>query len=300
MLKTSNTTLLILAAGLGSRYGGLKQLDGVGPNNEVIMEYSIHDAIKAGFSRVVFVISRDLETILQTQIIPKFQSAIQLDYVFQDIHQVPGGYTVPPERIKPWGTGHAILAAKGAIQTPFAVINADDFYGPGAFRTAAHALADMPLTSNAYFMLGYEITNTLSKHGGVSRGLCKASDQYLLSIVEHTDLKETNGQIQGKVETVVQSVAHDAVVSMNFWGFSPHVFQLLEERFSLFLENAPAITSEFYITDPLDYAIKNGLIKIQIIKTKEKWFGVTYLEDRASVVASLQQRIQEGMYPHKL
>lgn len=302
-MKSTSPIILVLAAGIGSRYGGIKQLDTIGPNGESLMEYSIFDAAKAGFKKVVFVIKKDLEILFQNKIIQKYKGLIEIDYVFQELKAIPQPFKCPEERIKPWGTGHAILAAKEKIDAPFAVINADDFYGPSAFKIMAEALNKMKMNDHNFFILTYKLDNTLSDHGSVSRGVCKEKDHHLESIIEHTQLiKAPSGEIFDRSgHHAATPLSPDTPVSMNFWGFSPKLFPLLEKGFCHFLENRiQEPSSEFFITTPLDLAIKQGEIKISILKTDEKWMGVTYQEDKEIAHEGLKRMVQEGTYPRQL
>ncbi|MCP4754348.1 MAG: NTP transferase domain-containing protein [Proteobacteria bacterium] len=293
--------LLILAAGIGSRYGGVKQLDGFGPNGETIMEYSLHDAINAGFKRVVFVINKCLEELFTKQIISKYQDEIEIATVHQELDLLPKGFAPPTDRQKPWGTAHAILTAKNSIDSPFAVINADDFYGPEAFKIMANKLATMSPSSSDFFLMGYILSNTLSDYGSVSRGLCKVKNGFLSSIEELTKITKTKDGITFQERGKTRTISPDSVVSMNFWGFSPKIFEILEKRFELFLEhNSASKTAEFFIADPLDYAVKNNQIRIELLTTSEKWLGITYASDKKMVINGIQHHIDNGSYPENL
>ena len=296
-------TLFILAAGMGSRYGGLKQLDGVGPNGETIMDYSVYDAIRAGFGKVVFVIRHDFEQEFRDKIISKYQDHIDVDVVFQDITALPAGFAPNPERTKPWGTGHAVLMGKDAIKEPFAVINADDFYGAESFQILADALRKVADKENCYCMVGFQIENTLSENGTVSRGHCQVSEEGYL-----TGVNECHG-IQRKGDKLVHTLADGteaefpagAAVSMNMWGFTPDYFVHTEKAFIEFLQkNASELKSEFYIPTVVNDLITSGTVTLKVEKTPSKWFGVTYAADRDDVVARIQKLIDEGVYPNKL
>lgn len=302
-MKSTSPLLLVLAAGIGSRYGGIKQLDTIGPNGESLMEYSIFDAAKAGFKKVVFVIKKDLEDLFLDKIINKYNHLIELDYVFQELDSLPTPYERPVDRKKPWGTGHAILAAQEKITAPFAVINADDFYGSEAFKIMKTALDNMTSESHNFCILTYKLNNTLSDHGSVSRGVCKEKDGFLDSITEHTKLVKTStGEIIDQSGVHGESpLSPSTHVSMNFWGFSPQLFPLLQDGFFEFLKtDISELSSEFFITHPLDQAIQSGKIKISILETDEKWMGVTYKADKEIAQTGLKNMIKEGVYPANL
>ena len=296
-------TLFILAAGMGSRYGGLKQLDGVGPNGETIMDYSVYDAIRAGFGKVVFVIRHDFEQEFRDKIISKYQDHIDVDVVFQDITALPAGFAPNPERTKPWGTGHAVLMGKDAIKEPFAVINADDFYGAESFQILADALRKVADKENCYCMVGFQIENTLSENGTVSRGHCQVSEEGYL-----TGVNECHG-IQRKGDKLVHTLADGteaefpagAAVSMNMWGFTPDYFVHTEKAFIEFLQkNASELKSEFYITTVVNDLITSGTVTLKVEKTPSKWFGVTYAADRPATIEQFKRLTDEGVYPQKL
>ncbi len=301
MKENEGPTLLILAAGIGSRYGGSKQTEAIGPNNETILEYSIFDAIRTGFKRIVFVINTKLEETFNSRIIPKYRNRIELDYVFQKLDHLPEGYHLPIQRKKPWGTGHAVLSAKGNIHTPFAVINADDFYGSSAFEIMGGVLGTMDSSSSDFFLVGYRLGNTLSDHGSVSRGLCAVKDGFLASIKELRKITKNDIEIVFQEDGKTQTVDPDSIVSMNFWGFSPNIFNILERQFKSFLQKKiDSESAEFFIVDPLDHAIKNRLARIGVLTTTEKWLGITYLADREMVINGIKRRIEKGFYPEKL
>ncbi len=298
-------TLLILAAGMGSRYGGLKQLDPVGPSGETLLDYSIFDALRAGFGRVVFVIRRDFETEFRERIGKFYEQHVDVAYVFQELDALPAGFSIPEGRTKPWGTGHAIWCARNQVRGPFAAINADDFYGAEAYRVLANffagTLADT--TINRFAMVGYQLDRTLSDHGSVSRGVCiknKADD--LLSVEEFTKLERTttgakNVQPDGK-EIEFQG---NEIVSMNFWGFTPAVFPLLSQRLEAFLrEHGQEAKSEFYIPFAVADMIAQKTAKVTALSTDSDWFGVTYREDKEIVMESIKQLVEQGAYPASL
>ncbi|MFH2128907.1 MAG: sugar phosphate nucleotidyltransferase [bacterium] len=300
-MNKNSPVLLILAAGAGSRYGGLKQLDGYGPNGETIMDYSVFDAIRSGFRKAVFVIQREHLDLFETRIVPKFRSKIEIGYAFQNIHDLPAGLPSPVKREKPWGTGHAVLSARKEISQPFAVINADDFYGQGAFQTMADELQKLDPQSSNFFLMGYQVSNTLSEHGYVSRGLCGSQNGFLTEIKELTKITKVGDRIHYREESADQSLDPDAIVSMNFWGFTPRMFEFIEQGFKRFIrENFNNPEAEYFITRPVDEAIKNKLANVQLLATSEKWLGVTYIEDKAAVVQGIRDRIEKGLYPEAL
>lgn len=294
-------TLLVLAAGMGSRYGGLKQLDGVGPHGETIMDYSIYDAIRAGFGKVVFVIRKDFEKDFNEKILSKYKGHIPVEVAFQSIDDLPEGFTVPEGRVKPWGTGHAVRAARGVIAEPFAVINADDFYGQDAFVVLARQLQ---ANDSNYSMVGFRVGNTMSESGTVSRGVCTVgADGNLANIVERTAIGyDANHNIKFKDENgVEQQLQSNTPVSMNFWGFNPDYFEYTERDFLKFLnEKGGELKSEFYIPTVVDGLIKSGEKSVKVLDTESQWFGVTYPEDRPGVVAKLAALHADGTYPDKM
>ncbi len=293
-------TLVIMAAGMGSRYGGLKQMDPVGPNGETLLEYSIHDAIQAGFGKIVFVIRTDFEAEFKEQVGSRFEGMIEVQYAFQSLENLPDGFTLPAGRTKPWGTGQAVLACKGLINEPFAVQNADDFYGAEAYQTISEAFASMPEGESC--MVGYLIRNTLSPHGSVSRGICGTTDGFLSSIVERTHIEANeDGTIQFHENNTVTDMTGEEICSMNFWGFSPSFFQTLEEKFIAFLKaKGQELKSEWYIPEIVDDMINNGQTRVKVLSSEGKWFGVTYPEDKPTVVAALQAMHAAGTYPPRL
>jgi choline kinase len=296
-------TLFVLAAGMGSRYGGLKQLDGLGPNGETIMDYSIYDAIKAGFGKIVFVIRKSFETDFKELVVNKFKNLIDVEIVFQDIANVPAGSTYIAEREKPWGTNHAVLMGKDVIKEPFAVINADDFYGQESFAVLADFLRSVAGKQNEYCMVGYHVGNTLSESGSVSRGVCEVDEKgNLTNVVERTHIEEKGGAIiylDEKGEEV--SIAANTPVSMNMWGFTPDYFDYSEEYFIEFLaENGQKLKSEFYIPLAVNNLIVSGKVSCKVLDTTSKWFGVTYAEDRPQVVLKINELIRKGIYPKQL
>ncbi len=297
-------TLLILAAGVGSRYGGLKQLDKIGPSGETIIDYSIYDAIQAGFGRVVFIIKESIEKDFKEVFIEKLWEKIDIDYVFQETWMVPEGILITDERQKPWGTGHAVMMAEKKIPGPFAVINADDFYG----REAFHAIADYykeltPARENDYCMVGYMLSNTLSEFGAVSRGVCRISKQSeLLEVTEHTHIEKKGPRIVFKDEKgVSHDISGDTVVSMNFWGFTPSFFSQLNAGFAAFIQNnAENPKAEFYIPSMVNQLIQAGESKVKVLNCQGKWFGMTYKEDRLFVIQGIRELIKQKVYPENL
>lgn len=295
-------TLLILAAGMGSRYGGLKQVDRLGPNGETIPDYSIYDALRAGFEKVVVVIRKDIEADFR-EFFDVFSKHIEVEYVFQELDNIPEGYTVPAERAKPWGTGHAIMMAENVVNEPFAVINADDFYGFEAYDIIGKHLAKLDNGSTDYCMPGYVLKNTLSDFGSVSRGICSVDeDNQLVSIVERTKIQKKEGKVffineEGK-ET---EISDEAIASMNFFGFTPSLFAFLRREFKKFLDaNVDKPKAEFYIPSVVHTLLENKEASMKVYKTNSEWFGITYREDRANVVNRLQQLANENKYPEKL
>jgi len=295
-------TLFVLAAGMGSRYGGLKQLDGLGPNGETIMDYSIFDAIRSGFGKVVFVIRKDFEADFREKVLSKYENHIPVEVVFQSIDDLPEGFTCPAERTKPWGTNHAVLMGRNVIREPFAVINADDFYGRDGFRVLGQWLSGAG-GAGQYCMVGYRVGNTLSESGTVSRGICRTDDKgYLTGVVERTDIARVNGRItftgdDGKPATTEENTP----VSMNMWGFTPDYFVHSERYFREFLEaNLDKPKAEFFIPLVVNDLIVSGKASVEVLDTTAKWFGVTYAADRQGVVDQINALIAAGEYPEKL
>ncbi|GAA0541576.1 sugar phosphate nucleotidyltransferase [Chitinophaga japonensis] len=295
-------TLLILAAGMASRYGSLKQIQQFGPSGETIVDYSIFDAIRAGFGKIVFIIRKDFEKDFKDIFEPKLKGRVATDYVFQEMSAFTNGHEVPADRSKPWGTAHAVLCAKDAINEPFAVINADDFYGRDAFEKAA-AFLNNQCKPDVYAVVGYELGKTTSEHGSVSRGVCAAdANGNLTAINERTKIYLDNGQIvYEEADGSKHPLSPDTPVSMNFWGFHPSVFQLSEEQFKAFLDkNIGNPKSEFFIPIVVDHFIQHKLGVVNVIPTSSQWFGVTYKEDAPGVQASLNALVQQGEYPGNL
>jgi len=295
-------TLLILAAGMASRYGSMKQIQGFGPAGETIMDYSIYDAIRSGFKKLVFIIRKDFADDFKKIFEPKLKGRIEVDYVYQDLHAFVNGYKVPAERTKPWGTAHAVLCAKDAVKEPFAVINADDFYGHDAFKKASFFL-NHECKDDLYSIIGYELAKTLSDNGSVSRGVCEVDkDNNLVSIAERVKIyRDDNNKITYEEGEKKYEVADDSKVSMNFWCFSPSVFPFIAKIFSEFLaKNGNNPKAEFFIPIIGDRFISEGRGKIKVIPTASKWFGVTYKEDAPEVQESLNRLIKAGEYPDRL
>ena len=296
-------TLLVLAAGMGSRYGSLKQVDKLGPSGESIIDYSIYDAIRAGFGKVVFVIRKSIEADFR-EVFGRFADKIEVDYAFQELDAIPQGLQVPEDRQKPWGTGHAILVAASKIKTPFAVINADDFYGAQSFKVMAdHLTAKHTSDKDLYSMVGYVLENTLSEHGHVSRGVCELTkNDILTSVVERTQIQPMDGKIAFKdQDNSWHALSGKEIVSMNFWGFPQSVFALLEEKFKLFIvANLQNPKAEFYIPFAVNDLVKEGKACVKVLKTSDMWFGVTYKEDKDTTVSKLNELVTNGIYPKKL
>ena len=291
----NDITLLVMAAGMGSRYGGLKQLDEVGPSGETIIDYSVFDAIKAGFSKIVFIIRKDFEDEFKTKISNKFSNDIQVEFVFQDIHQLPTGFSLPEDRIKPWGTGHAVLCASNFIDGPFNAINADDYYGRESFKT----IADYYNNGNDSFsMVAFKLKKTLSDFGSVTRGLCTVNNDKLINVVETENLVKSGSGITSNSDLDLNG---DEPVSMNMWGFTPAIFDYLNEMFEVFLsKNIYDIKSEFLIPSVINDLINSGDELVQVLYSKSSWFGVTYKQDKSYVVQQIQNLVNSGFYPHKL
>ena len=292
-------TLLVLAAGMGSRYGGLKQMDGVGPNGEAILDYSVKDAIRAGFGKVVFVIRHSFDTDFRKVFNAKrWNDCIEVRYVYQELDCLPEGFSVPEGREKPWGTNHAVLMAKDEISEPFAIINADDFYGSDAFRVMADHLVTLEHSDGRYCMVGYRLENTLSENGSVSRGVCRVDDKgLLLGMDERTAIQRKDSGIVYTDGEGEHPLPADAVVSMNLFGFTPDYFQKSEKLFVKFLsERGSELKSEYYIPYAVNTFIADGSAVMSVLKTTAKWFGVTYKEDRPAVVERLKALHDQGVY----
>ena len=300
-------TLFLLAAGMGSRYGGLKQLDTLGPHGETIMDYSIYDAINAGFGKLVFVIRKDFEDDFRRIVLSKYEGHIPCELVFQSLDALPKGFTCPEGRTKPWGTNHALMMGESVINEPFAVINCDDFYDRDSFQVMGKWLSELPEGSTGkYSMVGFRVGNTLSDSGTVSRGVCSNNEQHLLtSVVERTKIQRFDGVVKylGDDGETWVAIPDNTPVSMNFWGFTPDYFQHSNEFFKEFLsdpKNMENPKSEFFIPLMVDKLINDGTATCEVLDTTSKWFGVTYPEDRPSVVEKFQKLHDEGVYPDKM
>lgn len=297
-------TLFVLAAGMGSRYGGLKQLDGLGPNGETIMDYSIFDAIRGGFGKIVFVIRKDFEKDFREKILSKYENHIPVDLVFQSVDKLPAGFTCPEGRVKPWGTNHAVLMGKEVINEPFAVINADDFYGRDSFAVLGRWLSELPEgAKNRYCMVGFRVGNTLSESGTVARGICSTNDEgCLTTVVERTEIMRVDGKVCYKDEQGAWVAVDDNTpVSMNMWGFTPDYFKYSEEYFIDFLKNnLDNLKAEYFIPLMVNKLINEGTATVKVLDTTSKWFGVTYAADRQGVVDKIQSLVDAGEYPSKL
>jgi UTP-glucose-1-phosphate uridylyltransferase len=293
-------TLLVLAAGMGSRYGGIKQIDGFGPNGETIMDYSLFDAIRAGFTKVVFIVREEILETVKEKFQPKAKGKIEIDFVIQSLDKLIPEQYKNPERVKPWGTGHAVLCAEPAIAEPFVVINADDFYGKDSFASVARFFQGE--SSGSHAMVGYTLKNVLSEHGSVSRGVGEKDDNgFLKSVVERTTIVTENGKIISKEKEGDLVLSPDAPTSMNFWGFQPAIFPIARKLFDEFLKNNHQnIKAEFYIPLIANEMVKRGMGKIKVLDGGNIWFGVTYKEDKDDVSSRIKALIAKGEYPQKL
>lgn len=296
-------TLFVLAAGMGSRYGGLKQLDQLGPNGETIMDYSIYDALQAGFGKVVFVIRKDFEQDFREKVLKKYENHVPVEVVFQSTDKLPEGYTCPADRTKPWGTNHALLMGRDVIKEPFAVINADDFYGRDAFRVMGEELMRPRDRKGDYAMVGFRVGNTMTENGSVARGVCATKDGLLTDVVERTAISyDPNHNIVFTDENgVEQTLEPNTPVSMNLWGFTPDYFEFSDREFRKFLDkdlNTPK--AEFFIPLCIDTLIRNGGASVKVLDTDSRWFGVTYAADRPGVVEKFAELHREGTYPTPL
>ena len=293
-------TLLVLAAGMGSRYGGLKQIDPVGPADETIIDYSIYDAMRVGFGKLVFVIRKDIEQQFKEIVGARFERRIAVEYVFQELDKLPPGCSLPAGRTKPWGTTHAILMAADTIGEPFAAINADDFYGAEAYRLLAQHLTS---GTTDYAMVGFILRNTLSKFGSVARGVCRVDENnHLKSVVEMMKIEPDGGGAKNTdAARQITKLTGEEAVSMNFWGFTPALFPQLKTQFEAFLKKSGGEQkSECYIPSTVNDLVLAGQAKVKVLRTNDSWFGVTYREDRPQVVESIRQLIAQGKYPEKL
>jgi NDP-sugar pyrophosphorylase family protein len=296
-------TLFLLAAGLGSRYGGLKQMDGVGPSGETIMEYSVYDAIQAGFGKVIFVIRHSFDEAFREFVNSRFAAKIPVEIVYQELTDLPEGYKPAPDREKPWGTNHALLMAKDVINEPFCVINADDFYGRKSFEVMSSFLQGVEGKTNEYSMVGFRIQNTLSESGSVARGVSQTDDKgFLTNVVERTHIERLDDGIKYKdANGDWHSIEEGTPVSMNIWGFTPDYFKHSETFFKKFLdEHGQELKSEFFIPLMVNHLIQNKIATVKVLDTDSQWFGVTYKEDKPSVIAKIQQLVEQHIYPENL
>ena len=278
---SKDTTLVVMAAGMGSRFGGLKQIEPVGPNGEVILDFSVYDAVKAGFNKVVFIIRRDIEEDFRNITKQRIEKMVDCEFVFQDMDELPEGFTAPEDRTKPWGTGHAIYCTRNVVNTPFAIINADDYYGQESFKIINEYLEN----NDGMCMVGYKLGNTLTENGTVARGVCSVKDGILDSIVEHTAIDKNSG------------IPLDTIVSMNMWGLEPEIFENLEKDFVEFLGNMQnPLKDEFFIPFVVDNKIKTEGAKVRVLETDETWYGVTYRDDKDMVVEAMKEKIKDGCY----
>lgn len=290
-MDTNKITLAVMAAGMGSRFGGLKQIEPIGPNGEIIIDYSVYDAKKAGFDKIVFIIKKEIEKEFREMTGKHIEKMIDVDYAFQELDKVPEEFHVPESRKKPWGTGHAILCARDLIKTPFAVINADDYYGSYAYQTMAEHLKS---GSEEYAMVGFLLKNTLTENGTVARGICEAENGYLKTITERTKIQDSKYTEDG--EHWIQ-LPEDSIASMNLWGFDTSIFHYLEEGFSRFCkEKGTEEKSEFFLPSVVDQLIQSGEKRVKVLSTPEKWYGVTYRQDMEMVKQAMARLTEEGKY----
>lgn len=295
-------TLVVLAAGIGRRYGGLKQIEPVGPSGEIVIDYSVFDAIAAGFGKLLFVIRREIEDSFKSVIEPHFAGRIPIEYAYQELGDVPAGFTAPRGRTKPWGTGHAVYACRRACREPFAVINADDFYGRTSFKLLADRLGQLPPQGDRHCLVAFTLRNTLSDHGPVSRGVCHAGGNGLLSnVVEHHKVAQAGPHVQGLRDGKAVTLTGNEPVSMNLWGFIPTLFDPLDREFRAFLPSAMDDTSvEFQLPTVVDSLIHQGRAEVEVLHSHERWLGVTYPDDKARVTAGIRDLVKAGVYPQKL
>jgi choline kinase len=299
-------TLVVMAAGIGSRYGGLKQMDPVGPSGEIILDYSIYDALKSGFEHVVFILSQDIEAAFRDRVGRHIERLCDTMYVIQNINDVPEGYAVPASRRKPWGTGHAVYACRDTVCTPFAVINADDFYGRNSFLALGAYLQSIKDAESHYnyCMVGYILKNTLTRHGYVARGVCTVDENAILvNVREHTHIERVGGNIKNqKPDGTWIELSENTIVSLNMWGFTPSLFHELIKRFPEFLDKNKnnILKTEFFLPDVVGDLITEGKVQVKVLKTDERWFGVTYKEDKDHVKNEINKLIMLGKYPENL
>ena len=291
-------TMVILAAGMGSRYGGLKQIDKFGINGEAIIDFSIYDAIAAGFNKIVLIIRKEHEEIFEEVLVAPIRKHVQVEYAFQDINDVPEWFEVPNGRVKPWGTTHALLSARSLVDSPFVILNADDYYGKQSFVEMAKFLQTVEGNNGA--MMGYVLNNTLTDHGTVTRGICEGKEGYLVKAVETHGIKRT---ADGVVSEDGNLLPDDSLVSMNFWGFTPAVFDLMSEKFEVFLKEEALVDvekSEALLPNDVAALIADNKLNVKILQTPDQWFGVTYQEDKPRVLAQFEEFQKTGVYPEKL
>lgn len=302
----SKATLIIMAAGMGSRYGGLKQIDPVGENGEIILDYSVYDAIEAGFDRVIFVIKHEIEADFKAVMQGKFENKIKIEYAYQDINNIPEPFSVPEGRQKPWGTGHAVLSCKDMIDGPFAVVNADDYYGKETFKLIYKEITKEKDSEEKYnfCMVGFKVENTLTENGHVARGVCQTdSAGYLTDIVERTKIAKRDGKIMfTEDDENWTEISEGSTVSMNCWGFTKEMMPELSCRFKGFLEKNKEnlLKCEYFLPFVVDDLLKEGKAKVKVLETKEKWYGVTYKADKEIVVDALKKKTQMGFYPNRM
>ncbi len=302
-MPTMKKTLVVMAAGIGSRYKGFKQIDSVGSNGEFIIDYSVYDAIRAGFNKVIFIILRDIEAEFKATIGKRIAGHIEIVYSFQELEDLPKGVEINPERTKPWGTVQAVLTCRRLIDNPFAVINADDFYGKDSYKNLSQFLDTVPSDKNIYGMVGFKLGNTLSKYGNVTRGICKSSENNMLdNIVETSGISYKEDKIY--LEDLAgnkRELSRDTLVSMNMWGFTPSILGLLEEDFQIFLQSyAKDLKQELVIPTAVNNLITKGKVLVKVLSTSSDWFGITYRSDRDEVKTRIRQLIQAGEYPNNL
>ena len=294
--------LVILAAGMGSRYGGLKQIDTVGSNGESIIDFSIYDAIRAGFKRVALIIKKEHEKAFEDSLGSKIRSKVEVIYVYQDIEDLPTGFSVPKDRVKPWGTTHALLACRHQIDAPFMICNADDYYGVEAFKTMYDFLKN-EASDELYSMIGYKLANTLTDHGTVTRGICKVNDGILKEVVEIQKIRKNNGVAECEIDNVYQAASEDTLASMNYWGFTPYIFKQCEELLVNFLNNnidKDPMKCEHVIPTAISELLAKNSVNVKVFSSKDNWFGVTYKEDKPLVVEKLAECKEKGLYPFDL
>lgn len=300
--------LVVMAAGMGSRYGGLKQVDPVGGHGQLIIDYSIYDALRAGFESVVFVIKHEIEDTFKAAIGDRLSKVIDVKYAYQELDDLPGGYTVPEGRIKPWGTGHAILAARKVVDGPFAVVNSDDYYGPEAFQTIYRYLSENPDRPDCYefAMVGYLLGNTVTEHGHVARGVCvEDEDHFLQTVTERTHIEKDGGNARFTEDggATWSALPGDAIVSMNLWGLTPSFFTEAQDRFPAFLDRALAqdpLKGEYFLPSIISQLIAEGKARTKVLRSADKWYGVTYQADKPVVVAAIAEKTAAGLYPERL